>query len=262
MKYTIETTDPARPEQTITWRGEPVEILATDKTEIVLLRTPTFGDVLFMDGSVQSSSYDQVQYHTALVAPAATAASVTTKPGAQAIVLGGGEGCTSAMALLCGAGTVTQIDYDGEAVRWAGKALAAWNNGVYSDPRVKVIVEDAFAACGRKEPPGTGKRADLVVVDLFDPCAETAASYATAMGAMIQNWLTPTGALVAYFGLWPGLPDVTSVTRQIETACGKAYRVRGYVTYIPCFCAECLFLLIIPSGVDDPVLGAGLRWVL
>ncbi len=259
-RVTIKTVDAARPEQTITWNGTLTDVVYTDKTKIVFINTPTFGHILFMDGAVQSSAYDQEMYHNTLVLPAAR----LLPSNYTAIVLGGGEGCTSATAFSSGAATVTQIDHDGEAVDWASRMLSHWNRGVYYDPRLNLVIDDAFDVVNSATvPTKDSKRSDLIVVDLFDPDASTLRQYIYLISSAITKWLSPSGALVAYFGLWPNIDiNIDSIKRELNVMCGDSYVVRGYVRYIPCFCAECLFLLIVPKEKAGTVrLEDGCRWV-
>jgi spermidine synthase len=250
----ISATDPARPEQVITWKGTLVDSLVTDKTSIILMNTATYGDILFMDGEVQSSELDYSDYHRALVAPAATAAGIG---GEHVIVLGGGEGCTSDEAFHCGAAAVTQIDHDAQAIEWSRRVLVNWNRAVYDDPRLNVIIDDAFARV--RGPPPDGKRARLIVVDLFDPDISTLGEYIGLIGYMTREWLESEGLLVAYFGLWPnaGMGADKIVAAADAAALG---RIRGYVKYVPCFCSECLFL-VVGEKADSIVLEPDMRWV-
>jgi spermidine synthase len=248
----IKSTDPARPEQIITWKGNLVDILVTDKTQIMLINTPTYGNILFMDGEVQSSELDYNAYHRALVAPVTTAVG-----GGHVIVLGGGEGCTSNEAFNCGAETVTQIDHDAQAIQWARRTLVNWNRGVYDDPRLNVVIDDAFARV--RGPPPDGKRARIIVVDLFDPDISTLGKYVELIGYMVNAWLERDGLLVSYFGLWPNASmNMESVIAAADEA--GLGPVRGYVKYVPCFCSECLFL-VVGKNTNNIVLEPDMRWV-
>jgi predicted membrane-bound spermidine synthase len=265
MFVEIKSFDSARPEQTITWKGQLVDSLRTSKTRIELINTPTFGNILFMDDALQSSEYDYELYHRVLVKPLARYIGIEGKP---AIVFGGGEGCTSAELVAAGAKHVTQIDHDKEAIDWATTALARWNKDIYRNTdTLNVIIDDAFEVVRT----GRGRvQAPLVVVDLFDPDKETLEEYALLLTHICEDWLVSTGnngaakcGLVAYFGLWPNAAISGKMIELTLRAAGlsRDFDVRGYVHYIPSFCAECLFLVIVPSSSASPHLEAGSRWV-
>jgi spermidine synthase len=229
----------------------------------MLINTPTFGNILFMDDAVQSSEYDYELYHRVLVMPMASHIGVE---GRHAVVFGGGEGCTSAELIDAGAKHVTQIDHDGDAIEWARKALIAWNKGIYERKEsLNVIIDDAFEVMKSPAP----VQVPLVVVDLFDPDKDTLEEYASLLVHISESWLTPDGGIVAYFGLWPNaaISRIEGVMR-VAGLSGE-FNVHGYVHYIASFCSECLFLVIVRAGSGSgsgsaeslPRLEAGSRWV-
>ncbi len=244
-----------------------MDSLMTDKTRIELIETPTFGKILFMDDSLQSSEYDYELYHRVLVRPLATYIGIAGK---KTVVFGGGEGCTSAEAIRYGAKHVTQIDHDEQAINWAATALVEWNRGVYANTEsLNVIIDDAFDVMKRPAP----VKAPFVVVDLFDPDRDTLKEYARLLTNICDEWLSPNGnnaaakcGVVAYFGLWPnaGISRKTIELALRDAGLSADFMVRGYVHYIPSFCSECLFLVIVPSSSagTSPILEAGSRWVI
>lgn len=272
MRIQIRSKDNARPEQTILWEGTLRDVLYTDKTKIHLINTPTFGDIVFMDGSLQSSEYDQELYHRVLVRPMARFVGVADR---EVLVLGGGEGCTSAEAIRCGAGHVTQIDHDRQAIEWAERFLGKWNNDIYRNTEsLNVIIGDAFELLAKTDSKCDEKmsiKAPYIVVDLFDPDTSTLSEYCNLVANLVNNWLVPKGAngaapcgLVAYFGLWPNVAiseDTIVKTLRSAGLSTSGFKVKGYVHYIPSFCAECLFLIVIPNGDACPQLETGSRWV-
>jgi predicted membrane-bound spermidine synthase len=182
------------------------------------------------------------------------------KPISTAIVLGGGEGCTTNQIISSSfAGHVTQIDHDRQAIEWADRMLSTWNQDIYSDTlRVNVIYEDAFALAKRDNYVPTGARAAWAVIDLFDPDISTLHDYCELLGSVANKWIDPSGGIVAYFGLWPNASICPSSAAR--SACGPAWDIHGYTHYIPSFCAECLFLVIVPADSPLPQLEEGSTW--
>jgi spermidine synthase len=260
MSVQITSKDDARPEQTIIWEGKIKDILITDKTRIIFLTTPTFGDILFMDDSVQSSEYDYELYHRVLVNPIGH---MFSNPKGSAIVLGGGEGCTTNQIISSSfAGNVTQIDHDRQALDWAAHALSDWNNNIYMDhEHVNVINDDAFDAARNSVKLPEQSAAKFIVIDLFDPDTSTLHGYCELLGSVANKWLNPNGGIVAYFGLWPNSTiKHAHIVNTLTPHLGNNWKIHGYTHYIPSFCSECLFLVVIPHNSEKPVLEEGSTW--
>ncbi len=233
----------------------------TGLTDLVLLDTPTYGEVLFMNGEVQSSSSDERVYHEALVRPAfLTAAAGGAKP-ARALLLGGGEGCAARDMFRWGAGEITQYDYDKAAVLWARHGLAHWNDGVYTDPRLTVHYTDAHEAmcvCTEKY--------TVAIVDLFDPAETDIAAFVELLLECVRH-LVAGGAVAAYIGdspfdkrvLGDNSPSSPSdcvqveIVRRLCAALPGAY-VHPYRVWVPVFAGEACFVLIAPAGAPAPIV--------
>jgi spermidine synthase len=146
----------------------------SDYQNITILDTDKFGDVLFLDSVIQSTRYDEKNYHSHLVHPAMYIKSILHKHYSKThlwnvLVLGGGEGCTMREALSgYRVDNVTQIDIDGDLVDLFRGPFAYWNSGAYLDPRAEVRIEDAvewaMAFKSLREPVR-----DMVFIDLVEP---------------------------------------------------------------------------------------------
>ena len=90
---------------------------------VAVLRTPTFGKMLVLDGDTQSSQHDEKIYHESLVQPALAAVADRR----EILILGGGEGATLREVLRHPAvRRCTMVDIDGEVVKLSKKYLAEW----------------------------------------------------------------------------------------------------------------------------------------
>jgi spermidine synthase len=205
---------------------------ATSKCEICLIDTADFGEVLVMDGEIQSSSRDERIYHSALVGPAIRGCEE------RVVILGGGEGCTAREVLARASGAqIEQYDYDGEAVEWAGAALRHWNEGAYENPRVHLHFEDAWVA--------DLPVADAFIIDIFDITSENTELYIALLGKAICH-LRAGGRLTAYLGDESAeLAEFVCRVSQMPSAADCV--VRSYTANIPSYSnngTPSLFLLL------------------
>lgn len=120
---------------------------------------------LYLDGTLQYSSLDEYRYTESLVQPA-----VARRP-SDVLVLGGGDGLAARDLLeVPGVRRVVQVELDPAVLELARTELREDNEGALDDPRVDVVVDDAFSwlrrgGDGAVPPGGFG----AVLVDLPDP---------------------------------------------------------------------------------------------
>ncbi len=128
--------------------------------EIVV--TERGGDVrLFLDGDLQFSSVDEHRYTESLVYPA-----MADDP-KRVLILGGGDGLAAREVLRLPGGVeeIVQVELDPAVIELANTRLSGLNQGALQDPRVHVVLDDAFRWL--RDAPDSGF--DAVIVDLPDP---------------------------------------------------------------------------------------------
>lgn len=225
----IYTKDPGSGE-IVELYGNVAHQFTTSKTEIILINTADFGEVLIMDKEIQSSASDERIYHGALVGPAIRGCEECV------VILGGGEGCTAREVLArAPRARIEQYDYDSEVVEWAECELHHWNEGAYKNPRMRLHFEDAWLA----ELP----TADAFIIDIFDITANTVDSYISLIERAICH-LRVDGRLTAYLGDRSAeLEEFVSRVSQIPSAADCL--VRSYTAHIPSYGAtESMFLYL------------------
>lgn len=128
---------------------------------------------LYLNGRLQFSSADEHIYHSMLVYPALAAANRQQ----QILIIGGGDGLALRNVLRWDPEQVTLIDLDGQLIDlFSGQAevdphlsqqLTELNQQAFADPRVQVIIGDAFIEIDSllKQ----GKLYDSIIIDLPDP---------------------------------------------------------------------------------------------
>ncbi|OYO25358.1 spermidine synthase [Enemella dayhoffiae] len=198
--------------------------------EIVLTRLEPHEDTrLFLNGNLQLSSTDEYRYHEALVHPVmAPVAAVTPK---RVLVLGGGDGMAVRELLKYPVEQITLVDLDPAMTRLAQThpRLLELNRGALSDPRVRVLHDDAFSYLRNGN-----ERFDAIVQDLPDPSTEaTAKLYSLEMFAMAQRALAPGGRMVVQSTSPYFARDAYWCIGRTLTEAGLA--VRGYHVDVPTF---------------------------
>ncbi|MCM1976248.1 MULTISPECIES: polyamine aminopropyltransferase [unclassified Streptomyces] len=199
--------------------------LQTDVQELVLTGGTGGRPVeLYLDGRLRVSGRDEHRYHEALVHPAMNG------PHGRVLILGGGDGLAVREVLRHpGVRRVDVVELDAEVVRLAREdpALSALNGHAYDDPRVHVVIADAFRHL-RTSPPA---RYDVVVSDLPDPGITASTKlYSQEFYGLVRRALTDHGRLVVHAGPVTGRPhafwtvDATLRSAGLRTA---PYRVAG-----------------------------------
>ncbi|MBX3110722.1 MAG: hypothetical protein KF857_01830 [Fimbriimonadaceae bacterium] len=139
---------------------ETVCDVQTEFQRVEVVETVEFGRMLLLDGHIQLATRDEHAYHEALV----QVPLLSVREPKTALVVGGGDG--GVVREICRHDSVHRVDMveiDGQVVELAKKHLPSLSAGAFDDPRVNLVVGDAFpwvAACEHQY--------DLVVVDATD----------------------------------------------------------------------------------------------
>jgi spermidine synthase len=228
-----------------TWVGQVIAEEKTDCAVATIIQTPDFGEVVLLDGEVQSSAEDEKLYHTVLTAPALRSA-CGGRP-RTACILGGGEGCTARELLAWPTiQHVDQVDYDRAFVQFCRKNLWHWTDCVYADSRLNVEYADAWKVIKQL------RKYDLVCVDLTDfDITSGQEIYKKELDRAVEllegatMWLNPGGALTMYCALDSRQTDrfLQDLQDRLQEAVPGAV-VHVYRQYIPSFAGEAYFLLV------------------
>lgn len=210
----------------------------TDKQEVDLLDSPVWGKMLFLDGVLQSTTKDEVIYHTALVHPLMD--SIKNKK--NILILGGGEGATAREVLRWKSVTnVTMVDYDSELVNLMTKYGSEWSRGAFNDPRLTVLYSDAWAYMADQ------KTFDGVIIDLTDPSLKKE-KWRILLESVVQAVKPTSGGFVMNAGLY--LPWKTDQLKEIidmvEELCRlhPEFKYYMYTAIIPSFNGEWTFIAV------------------
>lgn len=198
---------------------------------------------LYLNGHLQFSSRDEYRYHESLVHPG-----LASLPGAKrALVLGGGDGlAVRELVKYPGLESVTLVDLDPEMTKQFSThpLLKSLNAGALTEPRVRIVNDDAFPWLERSE-----EIFDFVVVDFPDPNNYSLGKlYTSAFYRLLRQHMSASG-LVAVQSTSPMFAR-QSYWCIVETMKAGGFQVYPYHTYVPSF------------GEWGFVLGAQREWTL
>ncbi|MGY1772070.1 polyamine aminopropyltransferase [Blastococcus sp. SYSU D00813] len=218
-----------------------VSATRSDYQEVVL--TERDGDLrLYLDGDLQFSSRDEYRYTEALVHP------VLARDPERVLVLGGGDGLAAREVLRHpSVAEVVQVELDPAVIELATTRLASLNDAALRDPRVEVVVDDAFRWLRGPDAEGF----DAVVVDMPDPDTPALGRlYSTEFYGLVAAALAPGGMVVVQAGSPYSTP--TAFWRTVSTLASPGMAVTPYHVHVPSF-GDWGFALAQPGTVAPPL---------
>jgi len=212
----------------------------TKYQKLAIYETPHYGKIFRLDGFNMTSEKEEFVYHENLVHPALTAHSAPKK----VLIIGGGDGGSSEEALKHpSVEQVTMVEIDGDVIEVAKEHFRAVHNGVFDNPKLRVLVDD-----GMKFVRETQEKFDLIVLDLNDPMGPAEALYSTEFFQQIRAALAPGGALTLHIGSPVARPErVAELAQRLN---GLFRIVRPYTMYIPLYGSQ--WAMAVCSDKLDP----------
>jgi spermidine synthase len=180
---------------------------------------------LYLDGDLQFSSVDEHRYTEALVHP------VLARDPERVLVLGGGDGLAAREVLRHpSVREVVQVELDPAVVDLATSRLAELNASALADPRVEVVVADAFRWLRTSDARGF----DAVVVDMPDPDTPVLGRlYSTEFYGLVAAAMAPDGLVVVQAGSPYSTP--TAYWRTVSTLASAGFGTSPYHVLVPSF---------------------------
>lgn len=224
--------------------GEVVHTVTSPYQRIALTRD-TDGFRLYLNGALQFASTDEARYHEALVHPAMA----TVAEPRRVLVLGGGDGLAVREVLKHpSVERVTLVDIDPAVTDLATSfpLLVAQNRGALSDPRVKVVNDDALAWL--RSPEGLH---DVAIVDFPDP-----ESYSTSK-LYTQRFYELLGGALAKDGAFAVQATSVLSTKKaywciVKTIEAAGFTALPYRQFVPSFRGDWGFVLAARRGIGPP----------
>ena len=205
-----------------------------------IYETAHYGKLFRLDGFNMTSEKDEFVYHENLIHPALTAHLAPKK----VLIIGGGDGGSSEEALKHPSiEQVTMVEIDGDVIEVAKEHFKAVHNGVFDNPKLRVIVDD-----GMKFVRETQEKFDLIVLDLNDPMGPAEALYSSEFFQQLRAALAPGGALTLHIGSPVARPErVAELAQRLN---GVFRIVRPYTMYIPLYGSQ--WAMAVCSDKLDP----------
>lgn len=216
---------------------EHVASVQTNFQTIDIHDTTEFGRMLLLDGHVQLAERDEAAYHECFVhIPLSALPSATS-----ALVVGGGDG--GVVRELCRSASlesVTMVEIDEQVISVCREHLPSVSNGAFDDPRLNLVVGDAFAYVK-----DCGSQFDLILLDATDCYEEetgelsenlfTAEFYADCARILAPGGIVVTQADNPVFCPYSSEP-LLSAFRQAFGTCGMYWALvpsfGGYSAYV------------------------------
>jgi spermidine synthase len=187
--------------------------------------TPHFGKLFRLDGFNMTSEKDEFVYHENLIHPAATAHAGPK----NVLIIGGGDGGSSEEVLKHpSVEQVTMVEIDAEVIRVAKEHFGAVHNGVFDNPKLRVLIEDGLRFVRE-----TKQKFDLVVLDLNDPMGPAEPLYSTEFFQQCRAILAPGGALTLHLG---SPAAQAAQVAEISGRLNSVFRiVRPFTMFVPLY---------------------------
>jgi len=201
----------------------------TDYAETVIVTNPDYGRMLFLDGELQSASYDEAIYHETLVHPIMNAMNHVDNK--NILVVGGAEGATVREVLKWGSVKhVDWVDIDSTLVDICQEHLQYADASIYENHVLNFVGQDIMAYLR-----GSTCKYDCIIIDLPDPDPNEQVLYKQGFWDLIRGSLANGGMIVTHVG-----PVEPGTGRQpgldiVRTFMGSGF---PYHTFIPSFQSE------------------------
>ncbi len=210
---------------------------------IEILRSPSFGAMLRLDGALQCSERDEFFYHEALVHPALLCAARRER----VLIVGGGDGGAAEEALKWPAlGRLDHVEIDSDVIDLCRIHLPGIHRGVLDggDPRYRLHLADAG-------PWLAGRRGeyDLIVLDLTDCGGPSEALYRGDFYAACAKALRPGGSMSLHLGA-PYFHRA-AIAERIRLLRGFFAHVEPYLVGVPMYGGQWTMALC-HTGKNDP----------
>jgi len=189
QKMELWFTERQTPDVGLTCRlTETLRFERTKYQELAIHQTKQFGRMLILDGTVQTTEFDEFFYHEMMAHPALFAHSDPRR----VLIIGGGDGgVVREVVKHDSVESVELVEID-ERVVAAGREFFPTISCGLTDPRVKVIIGDGIEHVRSAE-----GAYDVVIVDSTDPVGPAVGLFAVEFYRAVNRALRAGGILVA-----------------------------------------------------------------
>ena len=191
---------------------------------LLIVKTESMGNVMFLDGLVMVTDRDEMYYHESITHPVACRVPELK----NALIIGGGDGGTARELLRYPGLQVTQVEIDNAVVEGSKKYHPTMAVS-YSNPRMHLIVGDGCAYAAEYK----GTPYDLICIDSSEPIGPNGTLFTPEFYGHIRRILSPKGHVVVQTGspMWQK-EEITEIVGKLK---GVFPSVEGYTGYTPTY---------------------------
>ena len=200
--------------------------------EILVFSHEIFGNVLALDGIIQTTEKDEFIYHEMMVHPAL----ILHPNPKKVLVVGGGDGGSIREALKHPAvESVTLVEIDQAVIDFSKQYLPHHSAGAFSHPKLRLVIQDALEFIGT-----TKESFDVIINDATDPVGPGVNLYKREFYKNCLRALGEEGILIGHNGVFHMQKD--SALETVEKLREVFPKVDFFYATIPTYCGgEMLF---------------------
>ncbi len=193
---------------------------ATPYQKVQIFATKRWGKVLVLDGIVQTTEKDEFVYHEMLTHVPLFACAAPKR----AMIVGGGDGGILREVLKHPVDHVDMVEIDRTVVDYCITHMPTLNQagGIYKDPRVDLVIEDAFEFIKREK-----HKYDVIMVDSTDPVGAGEVLFSRTFYDLCRSALNPGGVLALQDGVIILQPHESRQSMQLLRDLGLKARCYG-----------------------------------
>ena len=197
----------------------------TDHQDLVIFENEFFGNVMMLDGVVQTTDRDEFIYHEMISHVPILAHGAAQK----VLIIGGGDGGVLREVLRHPEINCTMVEIDGSVVEMSKRYFPKHSDGAFDNSRCHLIIDD-----GLKFVKETQEKFDVIIVDSTDPIGPGEVLFTSEFYNDCQKCLTENGILVTQNGVpfFQGAEVSTTQARMSPHFADMSFYVVSVPTYI------------------------------
>ncbi len=180
------------PDIKISLKGKLLYKEKTPYQDLRIYKTECFGNLLLLDGAIQTTEKDEFIYHEMLTH---TVMLIHPQPKRILIIGGGDGGILKEVTKYKDVESIYLVEIDKRVIEISQKYLKAICQNSFEDKRVNIIIED-----GAKFVKKTKEKFDIVIVDSPDPIGVAKVLFSTKFYKDIFNCLGKDGLIIRHTG--------------------------------------------------------------
>jgi len=180
------------PDIKISLKGKLLYKEKTPYQDLKIYKTERFGNLLLLDGAIQTTEKDEFIYHEMLTH---TVMLIHPQPKRILIIGGGDGGILKEVIKYKDVESIYLVEIDKRVIEISQKYLKTICQNAFEDKRVNIIIED-----GAKFVKKTKEKFDIVIVDSPDPVGVAKVLFSSKFYKNIFNCLKKDGLMIRQTG--------------------------------------------------------------